>query len=338
MDEQEIIETALANLKEHTGIKGKFIPPMDRHMGDGEVELGLVETRQRLAVEIKGEVKPYQLPNIIKKATGKPFLLVAQKLYGATKAALREKKINYLDMAGNIYYKHGLYLIQVDGNKTGDERKVATNRAFTKTGLKTVFYFLLDEHALNKPYRETALMTGVALGNIGKIVEGLKEAGFILQMTDRTCMLKNKKGLLDRWIAGYRETLKPNLHIGNFKLPPDTTTATLQDRIGRDAKNALGGEPAAEIMTGHLRPEIYTFYTELTKPELIKGARLIPDPNGKLQVFKKFWKTDYPVTMDAYIAHPLLIYADLVITDDPRCIETAQIIYDQYLKYEFEQR
>lgn len=338
MDEQEIIETALANLKEHTGIKGKFIPPTDRHIGDGEVELGLVETRQRLAVEIKGEVKPYQLPNIIKQATGKPFLLVAQKLYGATKAALREKKINYLDMAGNIYYKHGLYLIQVDGNKTGDERKVATNRAFTKTGLKTVFYFLLDEHALNKPYRETALMTGVALGNIGKIVEGLKEAGFILQMTDKTCVLKNKKGLLDRWIAGYRETLKPNLHIGNFKLPPETTTANLQDRIGRDAKNALGGEPAAEIMTGHLRPEIYTFYTERTKPELIQNARLIPDPNGKLQVFKKFWRTDYPVTMGANIAHPLLIYADLVITDDPRCIETAQIIYDQYLKYEFEQR
>lgn len=338
MDEQEIIETALANLKEHTGIKGKFLPPRDRHIGDGEVELVLVETRQRLAVEIKGEVKPYQLPNIIKQAAGKPFLLVAQKLYGATKAALREKKINYLDMAGNIYYRHGLYLIQVDGNKTGDENKVATNRAFTKTGLKTVFFFLLDEHALNRPYRETALMTGVALGNIGKIVEGLKEAGFILQMTDRTCVLKNKKGLLDRWIAGYRETLKPNLHIGNFKLPPDINTATLQDRIGRDAKNALGGEPAAEIMTGYLRPEIYTFYTELTKPELIQGARLIPDPNGKLQVFKKFWKTDYPVTMGAYIAHPLLIYADLVITDDPRCIETAQIIYDQYLKYEFEQR
>lgn len=338
MNEQEIIETALANLEEHTGIKGKFRPPIDSNKGDGEVELTLVETKQRLKVEIKGEVKPYQLPNIIKQAAGKPFLLVAQKLYGATKATLREKKINYLDMAGNIYYKHGVYLIQVEGNKTGGENKVATNRAFTKTGLKAVFHFLLDELALNRPYRETALMTGVALGNIGKIVEGLKEAGFILQMTDRTCVLKNKKGLLDRWIAGYRETLKPNLHIGNFKLPPDTTTATLKDRIGGDAKNTLGGEPAAEIITGYLRPEIYTFYTELTKPELIKGAKLIPDPNGKIQVFKKFWKKDYPVTMGEYIAHPLLIYADLVITDDPRCIETAQMIYDQYLKDEFEQR
>lgn len=112
----------------------------------------------------------------------------------------------------------------------------------------------------------------------------------------------------------------------------------MKDRIGGDAKNTLGGEPAAEIITGYLRPEIYTFYTELTKPELIKGAKLIPDPNGKIQVFKKFWKKDYPVTMGEYIAHPLLIYADLVITDDPRCIETAQMIYDQYLKDEFEQR
>lgn len=31
--------------------------------------------------------------------------------------------------------------------------------------------------------------------------------------------LHNKKLLLVRWIAGYGETLKPVLHIGNFKLP-----------------------------------------------------------------------------------------------------------------------
>ncbi len=338
MNEQKIIETALANLKEHTGIKGKFLPPKGRQMGDGQVELVLLETKQRIAIEIKGEVKPYQLPDIIKQAQGKHFILVAQKLFGATKAALREKKINYLDMAGNIYYKHGVYMIQVDGNKTGDENKVTTNRAFTKTGLKVVFYFLLDEGALNRPYRETALMTGVALGNIGLIVEGLKETGYILQLNERNCVLKNKKGLLDRWIAGFRETLKPKLHIANFKLPPDTTTTTLKNRIGLGPGNAFGGEPAAEIITGYLRPEIYTLYTDLTKTDLAQNAKLIPDNNGKLHVFKKFWNKDYPLTMDTHLAHPLLIYADLVITDDPRCIETAEMIYNKYLKHEFEQR
>ncbi|AYD46461.1 type IV toxin-antitoxin system AbiEi family antitoxin [Arachidicoccus soli] len=28
----------------------------------------------------------------------------------------------------------------------------------------------------------------------------------------------------------------------------------------------------------------------------------------------------------------LLVYTDLVLTDDPRCIETAKITYKQYLK------
>jgi hypothetical protein len=59
-------------------------------------------------------------------------------------------------------------------------------------------------------------------------------------------------------------------------------------------------------------------------------------PHLSLKRFSRFVLV--AVTMGAYIARPLLIYADPMITDDPRCIETAQIIYDQcHLKYEFEQ-
>jgi hypothetical protein len=30
------------------------------------------------------------------------------------------------------------------------------------------------------------------------------------------------------------------------------------------------------------------------------------------------------------------VYADLLLTNDPRCLETAGMIYDKYLKNEFE--
>ncbi|GAC1600817.1 MAG: hypothetical protein NVS3B8_12880 [Chitinophagaceae bacterium] len=52
-------------------------------------------------------------------------------------------------------------------------------------------------------------------------------------------------------------------------------------------------------------------------------------------MYKKFWKDDF--TDPEPFAPPLLIYADLLLTDDPRCRETAEMIYNQFLKHEFEQ-
>src|SRR5450631_35076 len=75
-----------------------------------------------------------------------------------------------------------------------------------------------------------------------------------------------------------------------------------------------GGEPAAEEMTKYLHPEIYTLYTTMPKIDIMRKAKLVPDQNGNVEVYKKFWKDD--ITDNN--APPLLVYADLVITDDPR--------------------
>ncbi|MCJ7617255.1 MAG: type IV toxin-antitoxin system AbiEi family antitoxin, partial [Desulfobacterales bacterium] len=54
------------------------------------------------------------------------------------------------------------------------------------------------------------------------------------------------------------------------------------------------------------------------------------DPQGKIEIFQKFWNFDYPWD-DKTLVPPLLIYADLIATADDRNIETARIIYDQYI-------
>ena|ERR1043166_3489454 len=57
--------------------------------------------------------------------------------------------------------------------------------------------------------------------------------------------------------------------------------------------------------------------------------RLVPDQNGNVQVYKKFWKRD---EANYDLVPPELIYADLLNTGDPRNIETAQKISDKLLK------
>ena len=88
-----------------------------------------------------------------------------------------------------------------------------------------------------------------------------------------------------------------------------------------------GGEKAAEILTKYLRPFVYTIYIGEKQGEFIIRNRLKKDPNGNLVLMKKFWNFDN--LEHSNITHPVLIYADLLATGDPRNIETANIIYEK---------
>jgi len=157
---------------------------------------------------------------------------------------------------------------------------------------------------------------------------------FILQINKKEIQLQNKKALLDRWIGGYRETLKPSLHFGTFRFWKSNTFTNWQKLPVKPGETVWGGEPAAEMITNYLNPEILTIYTEQNSAALIPKWKLIPDVNGNVALYEKFWNDP---EIDKLTYTPLLlVYADLMITDDPRCIETAEMIYNQYLKDEFE--
>ncbi|MRG46944.1 hypothetical protein GFS24_17615 [Chitinophaga sp. SYP-B3965] len=329
-NETYILEKALARLGELTGIQVTDI----RNVPNGSIDFKIKLERKNhwhleLSVETRTEFKPYHLPRMMEMARqNTPFMLVAERIYPAQKQALKENGINYLDTAGNIFLSHDQIYLFVEGNKPVDEIKPVTNRAFTKGGLKTAFHFLLDEQFLNMPYRTLAQTTGVSLGSINYIMEGLDQAGFILPVDNQTKKLQQKKLLLERWITAYHETLKPSLFMGSFLFK------------GRDLsepgekENVWGGEPAAEMLINHLFPQIYTVYTLKDKLGLMKSWKLIPKNEGDLKVYQKFWTA--PEWDAKQLAPPLLIYADLLETNDPRCIEAAGIIYNQFLKNEFE--
>jgi len=332
MNEKDIIQLALIRLNDQEGIKAVFTagnPPVV----DGELTLRHKDKKIKTFVEIKKELRPYQLPEILEQFRHRhPLMVVAERIYPAIKQELRDKGIGYLDTAGNIYFEQNGTLIWLEGNKPTKQEKPATNRAFTKTGLKTVFYLLLHKDAINLPYRKLAETTETALGNIKNIIEGLREAGYVLPLDEENLLLQNKKALLKRWIAGYRETLKPTLHIANFRFLHPEEFENLDALQGPGQETLWGGEPAAEEMTKYLHPQIYTLYTTMPKIDLMRKGKLVPDQKGNLEVYKKFWKDE----IYNKFAPPLLVYADLVITDDPRNLETAEMIYDKYLKNEFE--
>ena len=249
------------------------------------------------------------------------------------KEELRRENIAYLETNGNVFYKGKDLMLWIDGQKAirGLGVKEKTGRAFTKTGVRLLFHFMLEPALLDLTYREIAQRTGTVFGNINVIMNDLKQQGFLLQLDRSRYQLQKKKELLERWMVAYEEKLKPALKLGNFRFLKDEDYIKWKN-IQLAPITMWGAEPAADLLTNYLKPGELTLYTLETKQELIRNYRLIPDEKGPVKAYKKFWYDDKE---NQNIVHPLLVYVDLMNTGDRRCIETAQKIYEQFLQDKF---
>lgn len=333
IQEERIMEDAFAQLELHTGIQANWnYEPTEV---DGEADF-IIEGRQfHTYLEVKRELRQYQLDKLLDLARRyQPFMVIAEHIFPTIKERLRAEKIAYLDAAGNVFINtKGTYL-WIEGHKALKKTKAVTNRAFTKAGLRVVFYLLLERAAINMPYRQLAERTGVALGNIQNVLDGLKDAGFILQKDKQERILHHKKALLMRWIEGYKETLKPALHIGNYRFWDKDAIHHWNELVFPEQITAVwGGEPAAAALTHYLNPQELILYTH-NKNALLLSWRLMPNEDGELHIYERFWYE--PEHQQEAFAPMLLVYADLISTDEPRCVETANMLYDKFLKDEFE--
>jgi hypothetical protein len=139
--------------------------------------------------------------------------------------------------------------------------------------------------------------------------------------------LLNKEELLKRWVLEYTEKMRPKLLLGRFRGHEDWW----QGKILNPDLAQWGGETAAARMTQYLKPQIVTVYTAKDNLEtfLIEN-RLRKDINGDIEILGRFWK---PIPAHQYedTVHPILVYADLLATDNQRNVETAKVIYERHI-------
>jgi hypothetical protein len=62
--------------------------------------------------------------------------------------------------------------------------------------------------------------------------------------------------------------------------------------------------------------------------------KLRKDPDGDIEILKTFWDVGHELHRTDTV-HPILVYADLLASGDPRNLEVAQIIYEQKLAEHF---
>lgn len=332
MNEKEIIQYAIDNVQKDGAINAEWKELHDDNAIDGKLLLHLNKHSIGLYAEIKKELRNIHLTKIEELAiTKSPFIIVAQRIFPKIKGELRKRNIAYLEANGNIFLNKDEIYLYIDGNTPIELKNKTTNRAFTKTGLKVIYQFLIKD-CINSTYREIAELTGTGIGTLNTIFNDLKEEGFLIQLTKNELQMENRKKLLDRWVMEYEKRLKPTLAIGTFRFLNKDDFYNWKAIPLIKGKTIWGGEPAGDLLTNYLRPEELTLYTNEERSDLMKNYRLVPDLEGNIKVFKQFWIDEQE---NRNTVHPLLAYADLMNKGDRRCTETAQKIYDEYLQDQF---
>ena len=327
-----ILEAALKAVARTAGLEGKLEGLYTiAHDYDTEaiVNFTFEGKVHRYAVEIRAVDRVDRLALVPVKykngLAGK--LLAAPYITPELAERCRAMGTQFIDTAGNAYLKAQGMRVFVAGQKRPlNAMAAAKDRATTATGMRVVFFLLCRPDLLNAPYRDIAAGAGVALGTVGWVFFALQERGQLLIDKQKKRQFVDIRLVIEEWARNYPVRLRPRLAPQRFHAP----AADWWKTAGLEKYAALfGGEVAGEMLTKYRAPGEVLIYAQGDPARLIIDNHLKADPRGEVEILEKFWHFEIPGQHS--VAPPLLVYADLMATQDTRDHEVARLIYERYL-------
>jgi len=267
-------------------------------------------------------------------ASGYKKLLICDYVSDDQGARLREAKINYLDNVGNAYLDISPIFVLIQGKKPKDD--FALNRAaklFTETGLKVILALLANQGLLNGSYRKIADHANVSMGTIGWVLRELKHQGFTVAKNGQTEWL-NRARLIKKWVEEY-PTLKAKYLYGTYYVKDQYWWRSLELE---KYQAVLGGEIAAVDYSSGLEPTSGEIFVGKHKHDsLIRDLGFVEMDQAqgefrtRVDVLDKFWGQTEGMNLFDNLAHPLISYASLMDTWDPKSRDLAGKIAERFL-------
>ncbi len=344
-NEQVLLNLAIERLQREAGLSLKFIQSQlncePSNQLDGTLE---VNGRFIFGVEAKQYIRKKQLNGVIDQIKtlnevyqAHPILLVTDYLSRPIQEQLRANDICYLDLAGNAYLESKDFFVRIDGDYKGVIPNFKKEGFFTPATLKLAFALLADPNILPLPFREIEPLSGVGKATISSFFTHLEKEGHLEIDGKKRLGFRKKETLASLWTQAYGKALRPKLSLGHFRFSNKKAYHDWKSNWPGELDTLWGSEPAADLITNYLSPGKWTIYSHLSKVELMKRFRLIPDEKeGNVHLIQTFW----PEALSQHLklqktVPPFLIYSDLLLSEDSRNIETAQLIKRDYLAYLF---
>ena len=328
---QELISNALNIVRTYITIDALKINMIDEDKNylDAMLTLKYYDHNKIIyRIEVKQNITNLQQISLIRETCDNNTLIICRGLSKAISEKMIQNKIQFIDTFGNIYIENKDFLIYSTG-KINSQNKIhkTAGRAFSKTGLKTTFQFILDPDLVNKNYRSISNVLDVSLGSLKWIFYHLKNEQLILSYKHGERRLNNKKELINKWIPAYKEKLRPSLLVGKYRLAMNHTNwRTLLDDI---EETYWGCEPAVSLLNNYLKPEIFTIYSNKPEFELIKTLKLVSDENRNIEMIRTYWNLSYfnfSQVQNNKIVPTFLIYTDFVNSGISRNLEVAELL------------
>lgn len=306
--------------------------------GDTMLELTTPRGRRRFLVEEKGShLSQALVRDLIARASSlatMPLILFAPYVSPEMGALLVSHGINFIDRAGNCHLDlGGRYVGHVEGRKLRQSSDAPGG--IRAPGFRLVFALLVEPDLLNASVRGLARASGVSLGTASNVLRRLEHDRIVVRTKSKRHLVR-RDDLIERWIAGYAETLRPQLLAGRFQTP-DKDPPTLEDRVatllGPDGTWAWGGAAAAFRLTKHYRSDETVLHVEAASSDLPKRLKAIPHSAGRLILLG----VPGPLALRGQVphtVHPLLIYTELVLTGSDRAREAASELRERFLAHQ----
>lgn len=255
------------------------------------------------------------------------LLIVGPRITERSAEMFRRSGVHYLDGSGNTHIAFGDVIIDVRGRRPVPDLD-RNARVHSRGGVnllspkraQLIFAILSWEHLLQEPVRTLAAASHVSIGQAQNTLELLQAQGFL--SGDRSFPPLMREQLLEQWVHAYPSGL------GAAQLRMELT-GDVSLPVESDIPLVVSGESA---VGRKIRPESLTIYSTHAPNALIR-ERKWRRAEGRPSIFLKrqFWDDPYQEHEDGTrSAPPLLIYADLLSTQDSRQREVASSFREQH--------
>jgi len=257
-----------------------------------------------------------------------PWLLCAPHVPGSIAHRLASEGVSYVDSAGNCHIEaDGLLLVHVEGKPRPRETRPRL------AGLKShqLLFALLAQPALvHAPVRKVALAAGIGKSAALELLGQMRAQGLL--DGNPGGVLHARRMLLDRWLSAYAELVRPSWLLTRCQ-PTAVDPPALEALIERACENcawALGGTAAASRMLATDRGAETVLHLAEAPSDLLERLRAVPAPNGSLTILRTPGTLAYQGAKP-HLAHPLLVYSELLTAAKPETRDAASALHQQFL-------
>lgn len=278
---------------------------------------------RRLRIRQLGEFTAAMLPMLREDSDPGKAILLCPFVGDSLAEVLSRRGICYADTAGNMLLRFDGNFLQIRNRPRPKEMAEdrARGRSLSPSGLKVLFLLLTEPDAVKGNYREIAARSGTTVGTVNYTMADLRAKQHLIE-DGIGRRLADVRGLGRLWVDNYRLRLLPKLK--SVRYSGEGTAIDGGDDLIR------GGETAAMreglLSTGNVL--LWNQGAGIARTALRNRWHLATD--GNIEVREAFW----PVEKRRFTGQApwLLVYADLLATEDGRCLEVAEEIRKRHLE------